>query len=279
MEVAYRISSGDPISFLPEERDLLRTIARQSALFIEKKLAVDKQRELEKQLRHADRLAKVGQLTAGIAHELNAPLSGILGFAQLALKKMDSPEVAVRYLDRIVDSCLHAREVIRKMMLFSSPEPLVRHQTDVNRLVQEGVSFIQPRFSGSGIRFETMLDPDIPSIFADKSQITQVLINLMMNAIQAMPDGGVLSVRTEARENSARLIVQDTGIGMGERVLEQIFLPFFTTKDVDQGTGLGLPVVHGIVTAHGGTIQVISREGEGSAFILDFPGKDEKEGI
>jgi len=277
IEVVYRraIDTGD--HFLPEERELLKTIARQSALMIEKKLANDKQLELESQLRHADRLAKIGQLTAGVAHELNEPLASILGFAQLAVKKIDSSEVAAGYLDRIIHACLHARETIRKMMLFSSPMPHHKAEVDLNQLIAEGMSFIEPRFAQSGIRFECAFDPDLPTIIADAAQITQVLVNLVINAIHAMPAGGTLTLKTVAVPDKARMIVQDTGIGMDAQTIDQIFLPFFTTKDVDQGTGLGLSVVHGIVAAHCGTIDVQSQQGQGAAFIITLPAYGEKQ--
>lgn len=276
MEVVYRPATAVHDPFLPEERKLLRTIARQSAMMIEKKLASDKQAELEGQLRHADRLAKIGQLTAGVAHELNEPLASILGFAQLAVKKIDAPEVAAGYLDRIIQACLHAREIIRKMMMFSSPMPDRKENVELNRLIADGMSFIEPRFAQSGIRFESIFDPHTPAIIANAAQITQVLVNLVINAIHAMPTGGTLSIETAAAEGKARVIVRDTGIGMDAQTIEQIFLPFFTTKDVDQGTGLGLSVVHGIVAAHRGTIEVHSQKGQGTTFTITFPASDEE---
>lgn len=257
--------------FLTEETNLLQTIARQVSLMIEIKLANEKQARLESQLRHADRLAKIGQLTAGVAHELNEPLSGILGFAQLALKKIDSPEQLARYLDRIVQSCLHAREIIKKMMLFSSPVPQHMARVDLNQLLADGMSFIVPRFEGSGIRFDADFDPALPPIFADASQITQVLVNLVINGIHAMPDGGVLTMKTVCMGGKACMIVKDTGVGMDAKTMEQIFLPFFSTKDVDHGTGLGLSVVHGILTAHDATIDVQSQLGRGTVFTIAFP--------
>ncbi|WP_310598629.1 ATP-binding protein [Desulfobulbus sp.] len=257
--------------FFPEERQLLRAIARQVSLMVETKLANERRAQLESQLRHADRLAKVGQLTAGVAHELNEPLGSILGFAQLALKKIHSPAQAGRYLDRIIQASLLAREIIKKMMLFSSPMPQQRCRTDLNRVLAEGMSFIEPRFARGPVRFESHFAPDLPPILADASQLTQVLVNLVVNAIHAMPDGGALTLRTAAGDGQVRMIVEDTGIGMDSPTVEQIFLPFFTTKDVDHGTGLGLSVVHGIVTAHGGTIEVRSTVGQGTAFVISFP--------
>jgi signal transduction histidine kinase len=281
IEVAYGCKAGRaPVGFLPEERELLETIARQAALMIEKKIADQNKAELESQLRHADRLAKVGQLTAGVAHELNEPLAGILGFAQLARKKTDQPTLVADYLDRMIHSCLHAREVIRKLMLFSKQMPNRKSRIDLNRLVEEGLAFIEPRFAKTRIRFERRLCPNLPLIEADASQITQVLVNLVINAIQAMPEGGTLMLTTAYRGDQIALSVEDSGTGIDSAVIDQIFLPFFTTKDVDEGTGLGLSVVHGIVTAHGGKIDVRSRPGAGSCFTVTLPveiGKNEND--
>jgi len=275
VEVFYREphpGEDDPGDhFLPEERKLLKTIARQSAVMIETKLTGEKKIELENQLRHADRLAKIGQLTAGVAHELNEPLAGILGFAELAAKKIDSPDIVLRYLDRIIQSCLHAREIIRKMILFGGPAPPRREKVNVNHLITEGVAFISPRFEKSGIRFRCVLNPALPMIIADPSQITQVIVNLVINAIHAMPEGGDVIITTREADDAVQILVQDTGVGMEPHIVEQIFLPFFTTKDVDKGTGLGLSVVHGIVSSHGGAIAVSSKKGEGATFTLSLP--------
>ncbi len=268
-------SAGEQIRFLPEEHRLLRTIARQAALLIEKKLADEKKSELENQLRHADRLAKIGQLTAGVAHELNEPLGSILGFAQLAAKSKRLPAQVARDLAHIIQSALHAREVIKKLMLFSRQVPNRKMEVNLNNLIAEGLAFIEPRFAESKIIFEKNFDDALPAINADPSQLTQVLVNLVVNAIQAMPGGGRLSIQTAAVPEGAVLVVQDTGVGMDESVREQMFLPFFTTKDIDQGTGLGLSVVHGIVAGHGGKIDVRSRKGEGTRFAVTLPIRSE----
>lgn len=261
----------EKIHFLIEEHRLLRTIVRQLVLMIDKKLADDKKSELEGQLRHADRLAKIGQLTAGVAHELNEPLGNILGFAQLASKNPGLPSQVHRDLEHIIQSSLHAREIIKKLMLFSRQMPHRKVRVHLNALVADGLSFIEPRYAKTEIRFVKDLDPGLPEITADPSQLTQVLVNLVINAVQAMPDGGVLTIKTISEKDAAVLLVQDTGIGMDKTIQDQIFLPFFTTKDVDQGTGLGLSVVHGIVAAHGGKITVQSEKGKGAQFVIKFP--------
>ena len=115
------------------------------------------------------------------------------------------------------------------------------------------------------------LSPDLPEITADPSQLNQVLVNLVVNAIQAMPNGGTLRIATCSENKSIKLVVEDTGIGMREDVLKQVFIPFFTTKDIDIGTGLGLPVAHGIIASHGGTIDVTSTVGQGTRFEIQLP--------
>ena len=259
------------IEFLQEEKNLLKTIARQVALIIEKKEADNKRDELEGQLRHADRLAKIGQLTAGVAHELNEPIGNILGFAQLASKNPDLPEQVCRDLEHIVGSSLHAREIIKKLMLFSRQMPHQKIRFNLNNLVKEGLSFIEPRFTKNNVEFIQDLTPNLPEITADPSQLRQVLVNLVVNAYQAMPNGGILTIKTLSKIDNVILVVLDTGVGMDQETLDQIFLPFFTTKDVDKGTGLGLSVAHGIITAHGGKIDVQSQKGKGSRFEIRFP--------
>lgn len=121
------------------------------------------------------------------------------------------------------------------------------------------------------------LHPDLPEISADPVQLNQVLVNLVLNALQAMPTGGRLTVKTQMGRDHISLIVEDTGIGMSKKVMKQIFTPFFTTKDVGQGTGLGLPVVHGIITSHGGSIQVESKVGGGTRFEIQLPVEEPSE--
>jgi signal transduction histidine kinase len=273
VEVTYsqEMSERDEGPFLKEERNLIDTIAREVALIIERRQAEEEKARLQDQLRHADRLATIGQLAAGVAHELNEPLGNILGFAQLALKCTDLPEQARKDIDRIASAALYAREVIRKLMLFAWQMPSSKTQLNLNRIVEEGLGFFEARCAKAGIQLIRRLHPDLPEINADPSQMTQMLVNLVVNAIHAMPQGGELVVQTLAEVDHVSLAVEDTGIGMSREVMSQIFIPFFTTKDVNEGTGLGLPVTHGIVTAHGGSIHVSSEVGRGSRFEVRFP--------
>jgi signal transduction histidine kinase len=257
--------------FLFEERKLIDTIAREIALIIEERKADEEKLRLEEQLRHADRLATIGQLSAGVAHELNEPLANILGFAQLAKKHSKLPQQAKEDIEKIERSSLHAREVIKKLMLFARQMPPQKTEVNLNKIVEEGLYFLESRCAKENIKIERSLASSLPEIIADPGQITQVIMNLVVNAIQAMPESGKVLIKTLDHEDHISLIIEDTGFGMSKDVLRKIFIPFFTTKEVSKGTGLGLSVVHGIVTSHGGTIEVKSRIDHGTRFEVKFP--------
>ncbi len=263
--------------FLREERKLIDTIATQINLIIEQKQAEEDRQRLQEQLRHADRLATIGQLSAGVAHELNEPLGGILGFAQLVKKTADLPPQTGSDIDKIINATLHAREVVKKLMLFARQMPTRKSLVDVNKMVKEGLYFLESRCQKAGVEMVRCLTPDLPLIRADQSQLYQVLVNLSVNAVQAMPGGGKLTISTSLVDGHILLRVEDTGIGMSKDIMNKLFIPFFTTKDVNEGTGLGLSVVHGIVTSHGGTIKVASEVGKGSIFEIQLPVKGDDE--
>jgi signal transduction histidine kinase len=257
--------------FLKEERHLINEIARQLSFIVERWEAEQESKRLQEQLRHAERLATVGQLSAGIAHELNEPLGAILGFAELANDFKDMPVRVGRDIGKIIDSALHAREIIHKLMIFTRQMPTRKELCDLNLLVKGGLYFLESRCVKEGITLDRRLEQSLPRIMADASQMHQVLVNLVVNAIQAMPDGGTLTITTHSEDKAVYLTVEDTGAGMSLEVQKHLFVPFFTTKDVGQGTGLGLAVVQGIVASHGGTITVHSQEGQGSSFEVRLP--------
>jgi C4-dicarboxylate-specific signal transduction histidine kinase len=241
------------------------------AQIVERKEAEEDKARLQQQLIHADRLATIGQLAAGVAHELNEPLGSILGFAQLIQKCPEIPKQAEQDVQKIIKASLYTREVIKKLMVFARQMPPKKAQVNLNQVVGEGLYFLESRCTKAGIEVVRQLAADIPEITADPAQLNQVLVNLVVNAVQAMPGGGTLTIRTKASNASVMLIVEDTGIGMGEETREKAFLPFFTTKDMNEGTGLGLAVVHGIVTSHGGSIDVKSELGQGTVFEIRLP--------
>ncbi len=273
IEVAYlkQMPELDEGPFLKEERNLIDAIAGELALIIESRQMEEDKNKLQEQLRHADRLATIGQLAAGVAHELNEPLATILGLAQLDEKIPGIPEQVRKDNERIIAASLHAREVINKLRLFARQAPPHKDRVDLNDIVRDGLYLLESRCAKAGIELVKELDPSVPKIMADPSQLYQVLVNLVVNAVQATPDGGRITIRTVVQNMDVTLCVEDTGIGMDEKVLQNIFTPFFSTKDVDEGTGLGLSVVHGIVESHGGRINVDSKVGQGTRFEVRLP--------
>ncbi len=257
--------------FLKEERNLINAVARQVALVIERKQAEKEKLKLHNQLLHADRLATIGMLAAGVAHELNEPLGNILGFAQLAKKCSGLPDSAEHDIGKIETASLHAREIIQKLLVFARQAPPHKTHINLNQVVQDGLYFFEARCAKAGIELIRLLSEDLPEITADPGQLNQLLVNLVANALQSMSGTGKITVQTRFSGHNVYLIVKDTGIGMSKEVLDKIFVPFFTTKDVGHGTGLGLPVVYGIVTAHGGTLDVKSEPSCGTRFEIQLP--------
>jgi signal transduction histidine kinase len=257
--------------FLAEERNLINAVAKHVALVIERKQAEDEKLKLHNQLLHTDRLATIGMLAAGVAHELNEPLGNILGFAQLAKKCPGLPNSAEQDIGKIETASLHARDIIQKLLVFARQTQPYKTHVNLNQIVQEGLYFFEARCAKEGIELVRLLAPDLPEIKADPGQLNQILVNLVVNALQSISGTGRITVETQFSDHNVYLIVEDTGTGMSNEVLDKIFVPFFTTKDVGHGTGLGLPVVYGIVTAHSGMIDVKSEPGRGTRFKIQLP--------
>lgn len=277
VEVAYtedcpRLGEAE---FLPEEVELLATVARQVSGLVERRENRAEREKLERRLRHADRLATIGTLSAGVAHELNEPLGAVLGFAQLASGHPDVPEAVSGDLKKIENAALHAREIVRQLMLFARRDPPLTQPTEWEAVITAALELMTVRCGDAGVA--VVEERSCAGVFvdADPARLQQVVVNLIVNAVQAMPNGGTLTIRTRAEDHDAVLEVEDTGVGMEERVRERVFVPFFTTKDVNEGTGLGLAVVHGIVSAHEGNIRVDSIPGEGSRFEVRLPQSDQ----
>lgn len=260
------VRPGKTPAFLSEEKNLLKAIAREVSLFINKVHIAENNKKLELQLQHSDRLAFVGELSAGIAHELNEPLGRILGFAQLIQKNGALTGQPADDIERIIKASLYTREIIKKLMLFSRQMPRQVIAVDLNAIISNILYFIDVRFQDRSVEVVRRLDPHLPEIQADPVQLSQVLVNLITNAVHAMPNGGVIRVTTKRDDKHVRLSIADTGHGMTAEVRKKIFEPFFTTKPVGQGTGLGLSVVQGIIEDHKGKISVVSAVGKGTRF-------------
>lgn len=257
--------------FLAEERSLINEVARQIAVLVEQRQAEAERNMLEDKLRHVDRLTTIGKLAAGVAHEINEPLGAILGYAQLQLRSFGLPDQTGKDLERIVKAALHAREVVKNLLLFARQLPSEMRPVALGQVVRDTVFLLEAPCKHAGVQLILRLAKDLPEVMGDPSQLQQVVLNLGMNAIQAMPRGGALRFVTGRVGDAVCLVVEDGGEGMPPEVVRRVFDPFYTTKDVGRGTGLGLSVVHGIVAAHGGSVHAESELGKGSRFEVLLP--------
>jgi signal transduction histidine kinase len=231
------------------------------------------------QLRHADRLATVGKLAAGIAHALGTPLNVVAGRAKMIVRGKAEPDKIVECAETIVEQSDRMTEIIRQLLDFGRARPPKKMAIDLQNVAAASTSLLTQIAEAQSIRFD--VHGSTAPCDADRSQIEQVLMNLLVNAIQASPNHSVVTVSTgvddpaEARNQHAKrwafVRVEDYGVGMASDARERIFEPFFTTKPVGQGAGLGLSVAHGIVVEHGGYIDVRSVPGQGSAFTVYLP--------
>jgi signal transduction histidine kinase len=257
--------------FLAEEQHLIVGVARELNSIIERKYAEEEKLQLREQVRHANRMVTIGQLAAGVAHELNEPLGNILGFAQLAISSPNLNDQTRRDIEKIEKASLYAREIIRKLMFFSRQTPSRKIDVSLQAVVEDALSLLESRCDTAGIELVRNLAPELPLIHGDPAQLQQVLVNLAVNAIQSMPNGGTLTITTRQEQDTQCLVVEDSGSGIAPDDIKNLFLPFFTTKEVGEGTGLGLSVVHGIVSSHGGSVHVESQLGSGTRFEVRLP--------
>ncbi len=224
------------------------------------------------QLVHSENLATIGQLAAGVAHELNNPLGTVLLYADTLLREKGDQDQHRSDLQVIVREVQRCKSIVAALLDFARQRQSTVQNVDLNELVLSilEVEKIHPRYQA--VRFAVDLDPDLPPIQADPTQLREVFINLMTNAAEAMADGGQLTLCTIAEPpEMVTIIVADTGAGISKENLGKIFIPFFTTKPVGKGTGLGLAITYGIVKLHRGQIDVKSSEGEGTTFTVRLP--------
>lgn len=236
-----------------------------------------KARELSlKKAQHAlvqsEKMAAVGTLSAGLAHEVKNPLSAVLGYAQLSKRKLGQPEALKQHLDTIENETRRCNEIIGNLMQFSRQEKGEHSAISVNEVVEKAIAIVDHQLSLKGIRIETALGRDLPPISGNANQMQQVLMNLMINAQQAMGDGGgAVDLATFVEGESVLITVSDTGPGVEEDLAAKIFEPFYTTKPAGQGTGLGLSVSYGIIQDHGGEISVKRADNGGAKFVIKLP--------
>jgi len=219
----------------------------------------------------SEKMAAFGQLGAGIAHEVKNPLAGILGYAQLALRKVDAESPIARQLSTIEKETKRCKAIIENLLRFSRQEKAAFGPVDLHTVAEDAIAIVDHQLSLHRVKLQKEFASDLPPIHGNANQIQQVLINLMINAQQAMPSGGTLKITTRRMTDAVEIAVADSGGGIPLEIQQRIFEPFFTTKPVGQGTGLGLSVSYGIVRDHGGQIRLTSVVDVGTTFLLTFP--------
>jgi two-component system NtrC family sensor kinase len=240
----------------------------------EKIQAEEEAQRLEQQLQLAGRLAAVGELAAGVAHELNNPLTAVQAFAQLLVSRDDLDESVKKDLETIYREAQRATKITGNLLSFARRHKPEKKLVSINMIMEESLELHAYRMKLNNIEVNKNLDAKLPMTMADPHQIQQVFVNIITNAEQAIVETsntGNLWVKTRALDGMVRITFRDDGSGIAEEDLENVFDPFFTTKDVGRGTGLGLSICYGIIDGHGGRIYAESKPGEGATFVVEIP--------
>jgi two-component system NtrC family sensor kinase len=228
-------------------------------------------REMQQALLQSEKLAAMGRLTSQIAHELNNPIYGIMNTLELLKTEIPPESKRRRILELSLSETQRLAEMLRNMLSFSKPEEEKRSPVKINELVEGILLVMEKQMRESNIQVETYFDDTLPEVMASTNQMRQVVLNLLKNAKEAMPKGGLLTVRTSREDRKVRVAIQDTGVGIPEEIRDKIFDAFFTTKQKVKGVGLGLSVCYGIIKDHGGEIKVESEVHKGTTFIIHLP--------
>jgi len=239
----------------------------------ERKKAEEREKQLQQELYLARKLASIGELAAGVAHEINNPLTGVLGFSQRLLRKSPSEEVS-RGLEIIHSEAQRAAGVVQNLLTFARRRQPKKEYSNINDIVQKALELREYVLQTSNIEVVTNLAPSLPEIMVDFPQIQEVFLNIILNAEQAMSETygrGKLIIKTREVKDYVRISFADDGPGIPPEQLDKVFDPFFTTREEKGGTGLGLSACHGIVTEHGGRIYARSKPGKGATFFVELP--------
>jgi two-component system NtrC family sensor kinase len=232
---------------------------------------------MEQQLILSDRLASIGELVSGVAHELNNPLTSIIGFSQLIME--NNPPLNIKDdLNIIHKEAQRSAGIVKNLLTFARKHAPVKQKGRINNIIAEVLKLRAYEQTVNNITLNTDFDPDLPEIMIDHFQMQQVFLNIIINAESAMlgaHNKGTLTITTKKIDGHIKIVFADDGSGIPGKNLNRIFTPFFTTKEVGKGTGLGLSICHGIITEHGGKIYVESELGKGAAFILELPVVDD----
>ncbi len=263
----YRIGTfrGDEIAELAETFNLMASSLKER----------DEQLKeyTQQQIMKSERLATLGQLAAGVAHEINNPLGAVLMYTHLSLEEMEAGDPRRQNLEKVVGEATRCKDIVKDLLDFArQTEPKVE-ESDANEILERALSLLENQALFQNVKITRVFSPSLPKVMMDSSQIQQVFTNIILNAAEAVNGEGGLTVATRIALDGKSIEIEftDTGCGVSQENLEKIFDPFFTTKQVGRGTGLGLAVSYGIVARHKGTINVKSELGKGSTFIVKLP--------
>jgi PAS domain S-box-containing protein len=232
---------------------------------------VTQRERLEEQMTQTEKLTSLGLLAAGVAHEVNTPLAVISNYIQMLGKQMPDGDPKQAIIEKIVKQTFRASEIVNNLLNFSRTSATEVVDIDVNRVLEETLSLVAHPLKTSQIQVVRQLGETLPAVRGSANKLQQVFLNLFLNARDAMPDGGMLEVRTTAHNGSVEVEIVDTGAGIAREHIHRIFDPFFTTKASGRGTGLGLSVSYGIIKEHSGKIDVRSTVGKGTSFHVELP--------
>jgi len=238
----------------------------------------ERDKQSENKLLQSEKQASIGKLAGGVAHEINNPLTGIFTFTHMLLRRTDISAEVRSDRETIAQETERVRKIVKGLLDFSRQTELDREPTDVNRLVRYTISLVENQALIKGIHLSSEQGEGLPMIILDRNQMQSVLLNIIINALDATDPGGSITVSTgigvsasQPDRKGVQIVCNDTGCGIPPENLDKLFDPFFTTKDIGQGTGLGLSVSYGIIERHGGTIWVQSKVGRGSTFTIWLP--------
>jgi signal transduction histidine kinase len=282
------VSSLNPNTFSSEFVEFLTVIGNHIGVAVDNanmhnniKVAYQDLKEVQEQIVWTEKLASLGKLAATIAHEINNPLAGVLNYIRLIMKQLsrdrfshEKLEDISRYLKIMESETARCGEIVKDLLAFARRTKITMESNSIEDIINKTLNLISHELEMKELQLKKNITPNLPKVKCDFKQIQQVLLNLMYNASEAMPNGGTLTI-TANRSNGAKALLEvaisDTGCGISEKDMENIFEPFFTTKEEGKGVGLGLSVVYGIIARHNGTISVESEPGKGSTFKVRLP--------
>ncbi|UTN03412.1 HAMP domain-containing histidine kinase [Flavobacterium bizetiae] len=270
IKVHYPKNKYNAHDFLKEEQKLLDTIAFEIGNYLEKFKNIAKKQLLMRTVERIDRLSVLGEMTAGIAHELNTPLGNILGYAELIKSTNTHPEIDAD-ISTVIHSVIYCREIVKKLMFFSCEMPQQLKLQEIKPIVTFAMSFLKQNFQEKNIKNELVFKNDTIMAKVDEVQLTQVFFNLLINALHASPKKATIKTIIESDAQNLFITIEDQGTGIPEAIKPKIFEPFFTTKTTNKGCGLGLSVVHGIIKNHNGEIVVQNNQPTGTIFSIQLP--------